>query len=550
MFAMAFDTLPEELLCMILLYLDNRDDRTVWRLICRFTNNSYLKERCSRRKGYSERHKVDIQSSKAILFTSADFRCWTSICYRSNEDAFLAARLLWKNLDGSSRAPKQIGLRGELESAEQHSNHGQSQHDGYEDIDGNIKQHKVETARRTLVDTLRDYLGDRSFETHLRGLVSTKRQLERHDMTWAHALFYSWIHSHPMHDMSTISIALLLMERYHYDGRFDNDAVRRMQALFGEHKFRGFFHDCLSGGNEKIYAAFQIVALLHEPDQWLIQEGITILQYRGYSAGVWKNRFSAHHCHVDAAFMLEKELQNIPRLPAGQDKVDPLVVLDAIEAPSLAAQDVIDLFSKPLKEAHISPRSPFSNHTIRKILRAQQLTGDQNNLLLPQERMKFLGMVCDLLSKVYHDLMIKATYGSPSTKQREYLEAAQEQKRQLDMYLAEWRAIVDQKGYPNSWRDLLASTCDHTEKRPHESWGCGHGVQRKLGTIMTTLRDAKKKAYGELHKQKQLAGEMWNITPVGSSSDVHRSWQMEWAEISFDRLQANLRVVVGPGAII
>ena len=520
---------------MTLHCLDNRHDRMIWRLICKSTNNIYLEERASRRKEYSERYDVDIQSEEAKLLTPAHFRDWTSVCCRSTENAFLSARLLWENLDGSKCARERIYHDRDEDS------HEADEEDGHENIDGNARQREVETARQTVVDTLRVYVGDQEFETRLRGLVDNERNLMRYDMLWAHSLFYSWIHSRPMHDMSTFSIALLLMERYLRNGRFNNDAVRRMQASFGEHRFRAFFHNCLSGDNEKIYAAFQMVRILNEPDQWLIQEGITILEHRGYSAGVWENRFSTHNCRADTTFMFEKELQNVVKIPAGQEGLDPLLVLDAIAPLPLAMRDVIDLFYHPFGEVNIQSSSLFSNHTTRQILRAQHLAGDQNNLLLSRERTKFLGMACGLLSKAYHDSMIKAGNATTFEDRLEYLGAAREQKMQMDVHLAEWMATVDQKGYPSSWRDLLARVCDHTEESHHKSWQGGYDLERKFEDIMKALCDAKEKAFEELRKQKQLAGEIWKTTNIGCSSDDSRSWQMGWAEGSFVKLQASLR---------
>lgn len=283
---------------MVLLHLGNRCDRTFWRVICKSTNGIYLEELSGQRGKYSKLYSVDIHSDMAPLLTPTDFWSWTSICYRSTENAFLSARLLWQDLDSSKRAQEKIDHdRDEDPDAAE-------EEDGYENIDGDIRQREVETTGRTIVDTLRIYVGNLEFETLLRGLVTlvhTKRRLEKYDMLWAHSLFYSWINSHLMHEMSTFSIALLLMDRYHCDGRFDNSTVRRMQAFLEEHSFRAFFHNCFSGDNERICAAFQMVGFLNEPDQWLIEEGIAILQYRGYSAGVWKNRFNAHHYGADAA---------------------------------------------------------------------------------------------------------------------------------------------------------------------------------------------------------------------------------------------------------
>ena len=520
---------------MTLHFLDNRRDRMTWRLICGFTNSIYLAERESRKKEYSERRNVDLQSDEAPLLTPADFRTWTSVCYRSTENAFLSARLLWSNLDGSQHARERIDYDRDENSFEADTA------DGYESIDGDFSQHEVETARQAVVDTLRIYVGDQEFEMHLRALVHTERNLERYDMLWAHSLFDSWIHSHPIHDMSTFSIALLLMERYICDGQFDNDAVLRMRALLGEHRFRAFFHNCLSGDNEKIFAALQVVQFLNEPDQWLIQDGITILQYRGYSARTWKDVLSARHCRTDTVSILEEELQNVVKIPAGQGEVDPLLVLDAIAPLGLAKRDVIDLFRQPFEKGNIQTSSLFSNNTTRQILRAQGVAGDQNNLLLSRDRMKFLGMACGLLSKVYHDLMIKARDASTSVEHQEYLDAAREQKMQMDVHLVEWEATVDQKGYPSSWRNALPRICNNIEERDHELWEGGYSLQRKFEDTMIGLGDAKDKAFEEIREQKQLAEKLWGTTTVGHSSDDFRSWQMEWAEGSFAKLEASLR---------
>jgi hypothetical protein len=111
----------------------------------------------------------------------------------------------------------------------------------------------------------------------------------------------------------------------------------------------------------------------------------------------------------------------------------------------------------------------------------------------------------------------------------------------MDVHLANWRAAVDEKGYPSSWRDLLATDCDHIEECDRESRKPGYNLLRKFEDIMMAWGNAKEAAFGKLLKQKQLAEEIWGTTAIRCSSDGFRSWQTQCAESSFERLQASLR---------
>lgn len=101
--------------------------------------------------------------------------------------------------------------------------------------------------------------------------------------------------------------------------------------------------------------------------------------------------------------------------------------------------------------------------------------------------------------------------------------AAREQKMQMNLHLAEWEATVDQKGYPSSWRNLLAKICEHTEEPDHKLWEGGYSLQQEFADTMMALGVAKDKAYEELRKQKELAERLWATATVGHSSDDIRS---------------------------
>jgi hypothetical protein len=151
---MAIDNLPKELALMILHCLDNRHDRTTWRLLCKCTNDVYLKERERRANECSKRYDVGIKSDEAILRTLVDFRHWTSISHRITDNAYLSARLLWENLDDPKCA------RERTDHGEDRNSHEVDEKDGFGDVDENVRQREVNTVRRRTVDTLRTYVGD------------------------------------------------------------------------------------------------------------------------------------------------------------------------------------------------------------------------------------------------------------------------------------------------------------------------------------------------------------------------------------------------------
>jgi hypothetical protein len=132
--------------------------------------------RRSRAKDHPKRHHVNIRSHEAILRTPAYFRHWTSICYRSTENAFLSARLLWGDLDDPNRARERIDHRGDKDSQQA------DEEDGYENLDEDIRQREVKAISHRVVDTLRVYVGDRKFDTRLRFWVDNENDPTRSHM--------------------------------------------------------------------------------------------------------------------------------------------------------------------------------------------------------------------------------------------------------------------------------------------------------------------------------------------------------------------------------
>jgi hypothetical protein len=263
-FSMVLHTLPEELLFIILSNLRNRHDRKIWRMVCSLTNTIYLHERLSRTEVYAKDHNIDIMSDEAALHTLEQFQHWMQVAWRSNEVAVRAARSLFQgHLDNSTRSQETGSLETDSE-------------------DKDLGEPEMTFFGQAIVNTLHVYIGDQNFEPHLRNLLLSVRRLDSQDMTWAHALFCSWIHTHPTDDTSAFSTAHLLISQHISRHSLTDGVVREIQATLGKDRFRAFFCDLLMGDDEKISAATELFEVLKEKEIWLTQDALEISERRGY----------------------------------------------------------------------------------------------------------------------------------------------------------------------------------------------------------------------------------------------------------------------------
>jgi hypothetical protein len=261
---MALHTLPEELLFMILSDLRNRHDREIWRRVCRLTNRIYVDERLSRTEVYKKNYDIDIMSDEAALHTLEQFQHWTQVAWRNNEVAVRAARSLFQgHLDNSTRSQQTGSLETDSE-------------------DKDLGEPKMISFGQAIVNTLHIYIGDQNFEPHLRNLLLSVRRLDSQDMTWAHAIFCSWIHTHPTDDTSAFSTTHLLISQHISRHSLTDGVVREIQATLGSDRFRAFFSNLLMGDDKEIFAATELFEVLKEKEIWLTQDALEISERRGY----------------------------------------------------------------------------------------------------------------------------------------------------------------------------------------------------------------------------------------------------------------------------
>ena len=121
------------------------------------------------------------------------------------------------------------------------------------------------------------------------------------------------------------------------------------------------------------------------------------------------------------------------------------------------------------------------------------------------------------------------------------MEAARAQKLEMGVHFAEWEQMVEQKGYPTSWKGLLGKCCDRTEQGSREYRKDGHDLGRWLESAKEILERSKENTMRELETQQQLAQEVWDIAPVENKHEDSRSWRLEWAESPADALWAEPR---------
>jgi len=261
---MALDTLPEELVLMILSNLHNRHDREIWRMVCSLTNRINVRERSSRNKVYKNKYDIDIMSDEAALHTLEQFQHWTQVAWRSNDVAVRAARSLFQGHPNNSTRSQQTGS---LETDSE---------------DKDLGEPEMVSFGQAIVNTLHVYIGDQNFEPHLRNLLLSVGRLDSQDMTWAHALFCSWIHTHPTDDTSAFSTAHLLISQHISRHSLTDGVVREIQATLGKDRFRAFFCDLLMGDDEKTSAATELFGVLKEKEIWLTQDALEISERRGY----------------------------------------------------------------------------------------------------------------------------------------------------------------------------------------------------------------------------------------------------------------------------
>jgi hypothetical protein len=589
---MALDTLPKELLVMVLSNLHNRHDREIWRRVCKLTNAIYLEERLSRTKVYAKNHNIDIMSDEAALHTLEQFHQWTQVAWRSNEVAVKTARSVLKaHLDGSRRLQGTDDL-------------------GDESEDEDFEEPEMTPAGQAIVNTLHTYIGDQNSESHLRVLLRLDvhdtawrhETLSVHDTAWAQALFRAWARTHTFDSTSTFGIAHLLIRQYMSGFRLTDGVVRRIQATFGSDRFRAFFRDLLMGDNEKIFAALEMSRALEKPEIWFTQDALDISKSRGYpltgyavqrwaqlhdlalerggnkegqiefcktmlitvqkfqsarltehwerrtsrvlcaSAGVTNEAGVAQPSVIHGASCTNARITNMSETRLGvssaEEKSDPILVLASF---GHLVKDVCRVFLDPIyRGRHHDMSVLFSHRGTREILTAQRSIGDQNNLLLSRERMKVLAIACGLRSMIYHDLIIRAEDESHPSAKEQYMRAARTQKLGMREHLAEWEQMVEQKGYPTSWKGLLGKCCDRTEQGSREYWKDGHAFGRRVENAKEALKGSKEKTIRELQTKRQLAQEVWGIAPVENKRKDSRSWQLEWAESPADALWADL----------
>jgi hypothetical protein len=587
---MALINLSPELLLTVLSNLHNRHDRGIWRRVCRLTNKIYLEERLSRTKVCARNYNIDIMPNEAALHSPEQFQQWTQVAWRSNEVATKAARSLLKaDLDISRRSQGTDDVGDESED------------EGFEDPEMTTSgQAIVNTLHIYIGDQnseshLRDLL-----RPDVRDTAWSHETLTVHDTAWAQALFSSRARTHTFDNTSTFSIAHLLISQYMSTFRLTDGVVRRIQATFGSDRFRAFFRDLLMGDNDKIYAALKMFQALEKPEIWFTQDALDISESRGYpltgyayqhwakrhdlalerggnkkgriefcktmlatvqqyqSAPLTKHwqRTTSRVLHANPGATNEAEAaqpsvihgasctnartinMSETRLSVSPTEVkpDPILVLGSV---SHLVKDVCRVFLDPTNQERNASYDLFQSRCTRDILMSQRSIGDQNNLLLSLERMKVLAIGCGLRSMMYHDLIIRANDESQPSAKEQYMGAARVQKLGMREHLAEWEQMVEQKGYPTSWKGLLGKCCDRTEQGSREYWKDGHDFGRRLENAKETLKRSKEKTIEELQTKWQLAQQVWGITSVEDKYYDSRRWQMEWVQPPADALWAD-----------
>lgn len=589
---MALHTLPEELLFMILSNLPNRYDREIWRRVCRLTNRIYVYERLSRTEVYKKNYGIDIMSDEAALHTLERFQHWTQVAWRSNEVAVRAARSLFQgHLDSPRRLQGTDNPRDESEDENE--------------VEPEVTPPGQAIANTLYIyigdqnseSHLRDLL-----RPDVRDTAWSHETLTVHDTAWAQALLSSRARTHTFDNTSTFSIAHLLISRYMSTFRLTDGVVRRIQATFGSDRFRAFFRDVLMGDNDKIYAALNMFQALENPEIWFTQDALDISKSRGYPlTGYAYQHWAKRHglalerggnkkgriefCKTMLATVQQyqsapltkywqRTTSRVLRANTGatneaeaaqpsvihgasctnartidmsetrlsvsptEEKPDPILVLGSV---SHLVKDVCRVFLDPTNREHNASYELFQSRCTRDILVSQRSIGDQNNLLLSLERLKVLAIACGLRSMMYHDLIIRAEDESQPSAKEQYMRAARAQKLGMREHLAEWEQMVEQKGYPTSWKGLLGKCCDRTEQGSREYWKDGHDFGQRVENAKEILKGSKEKTIGELQTKRQLAQEVWGITPVENRHKDSRSWQLEWAESPADALWADPR---------